>query len=391
MKVGFLGIQCGNPNLGVAALGYSVLRIMHQLLPDGAEFVLFSPDTQLVLNRVGQTLGLDGKRLVAAPIRHRHVRKLHKAMRSCDLVIDLTGGDSFSDIYGLRRLMVNLADKEMVLLSGTPLVIAPQTIGPFHGQLARPIVRHVLNNSALVFARDELSRNAATTVTRREVFVATDVALALPFDRSLYPFPATSAVRVGVNVSGLLWNGGYTKNNQFGLLADYRNYCSSLVDRLIADGLEVHLVPHVIGEQGGLNEDDVTACEQILADQPGCTMAPRFRDPVEAKSYISGLDVMIGARMHATIAAFTAGLATIPVAYSRKFAGYYSNLGYTDLVDLTELDTTSALDRTVALINDRERLRESARRSRDVADKKLVEFTGRLAEILPIPNGTSVD
>ncbi|WP_269453408.1 polysaccharide pyruvyl transferase family protein [Microlunatus phosphovorus] len=390
MRVGFLGVQCGNPNLGVAALGYSVLRIMHQLLPDAAEFVLFSPDTQSALDRVGRTLSLDGKRLVAATIRHRHIWKLHKAMRSCDLIIDLTGGDSFSDIYGLRRLMVNLADKEMVLLSGTPLVIAPQTIGPFRSRLTRPVVRHVLNNSALVFARDELSRDAAAAVTRREVVVATDVALALPFDRSLYPLPPASTVRVGVNVSGLLWNGGYTKNNQFGLLTDYRKYCSLLVDRLHADGLEVHLIPHVIGRGGSLDEDDVTACEQILANQPGCTLAPRFRDPVEAKSYIASLDVMVGARMHATIAAFTAGLATIPLAYSRKFAGYYSNLGYADLVDLTELDTASALDRTAELINDRERLQEAARRSHGVADKKLAEFTMRLAEILPAGNANSV-
>lgn len=282
----------------------------------------------------------------------------------------------------MRRLMVNLIDKLLALWSGRPLVIAPQTIGPFRQRLFLPVVRHVLNKAALVFTRDELSRDAAASLTRREVVVATDVALALPFDRGKPGLGAPSAVRVGLNVSGLLWNGGYTKDNQFGLQTDYRVYCSELVERLLSEGLEVHLVPHVVGREGGLEEDDVMACEEVVASHPRCISAPRFDNPVDAKSYIANLDVMIGSRMHATIAAFTSGVATIPVAYSRKFAGYYSNLGYPDLVDLTKLNTSAAVASTVRLVDDRLRLSLAARDCQDVAAAKLQEFTSRLADLL---------
>ena len=67
---------------------------------------------------------------------------------------------------------------------------------------------------------------------------------------------------------------------------------------------------------------------------------------MEAKSYISRMDVLIGSRMHATIASFTSGVPTIPVAYSRKFAGFFGNLDYPVLVDLAEMGTQPAIEAT---------------------------------------------
>ena len=52
---------------------------------------------------------------------------------------------------------------------------------------------------------------------------------------------------------------------------------------------------------------------------PGVVRAPNSNSPSEAKSYIAGLDFLTAARMHACIAAFSAGVPVVPVAYSRKF------------------------------------------------------------------------
>ena len=57
---------------------------------------------------------------------------------------------------------------------------------------------------------------------------AVDVAFRLPFDR---PARAADApIEIGVNVSGLLFNGGYTGGNEFGLQVDY----ADLMRRFIA-------------------------------------------------------------------------------------------------------------------------------------------------------------
>ena len=74
-------------------------------------------------------------------------------------------------------------------------------------------------------------------------------------------------------------------------------------------------------------------CEEY--GNPNIALSPLFLDPVAAKSYISGMDFFMGARMHATIAAFSSGVPVVPMAYSRKFNGLFiDTLSYLHLVDL---------------------------------------------------------
>jgi len=391
VKVGFLGIQCDTANLGLAALAYASVRIVHDLIPGKAEFVLFSINSDAELDRMRTTLQITDKVIRAVPFRHKSPRAMANSVREiadCDVVIDFTGGDSFSDIYGVKRLARKLFHKQLVLSTRTPLVLGPQTYGPLKHAVSRPWFRHVVNRAALVFTRDDLSADFLRGITRREVLVSTDVAVTLPWDPARYDLAPQARRRVAVNVSGLLWNGGYTGDNQFGLATDYRAYCHQLVTALAADGHEVHLVSHVLArpwERG--EEDDVRAAEALRVDHPDTVLAPAFASPVEAKSYIAGMDAFIGSRMHATIGAFTAGVPTIPVAYSRKFAGFFGNLGYPVVVDLTTAPTTQAVDATLAHVRDLDTLRALAAPATADAQHRIKVFSDRLALLLTAVRG----
>ena len=102
---------------------------------------------------------------------------------------------------------------------------------------------------------------------------------------------------------------------------------------------------------------------------------------MEAKSYISRMDLVIGSRMHATIAAFSVGAPTIPVAYSRKFEGMFGSLGYPAVVDLSSLDSEEAVDRVLEHVRDAERLAGLVAEGLHVAEYRLDEF-GRQAAVL---------
>lgn len=381
MRIGFLGIQCDTGNLGLAALAYSAIRIVDKAAPDGGEFVLFSINSDAELKRMRATLLID-RPIRAVPFRHKDPRAMIDSIRqiaSCDLVIDFTGGDSFSDIYGVKRLARKLFHKQLVLGTRTPLVLAPQTYGPLKHRISPPWFRHVVNRAAMVFTRDDLSAQFLRGLTRREVLVSTDVAVTLPWDDDLYDLHETAGRRVALNVSGLLWNGGYTGDNQFGLATEYRAYCDQVVSALLAEGHEVHLVSHVLARpwEAG-EEDDVRAARQVQAKHPEVVLAPTFASPVEAKSYISEMDAFIGSRMHATIAAFTAGVATVPVAYSRKFAGFFGSLGYPVLVDLTSESTQDAVASTLSHVAASEALRRLAMPANDAAQERIAVFTEHL-------------
>ena len=53
----------------------------------------------------------------------------------------------------------------------------------------------------------------------------------------------------------------------------------------------------------------------------------------------------MGARMHACIAAFSAGVPVVPMAYSRKFAGLFGAMGYDETVDCTSQSAEEILTR----------------------------------------------
>lgn len=255
-----------------------------------------------------------------------------ESLSRADIVFDIGGGDSFTDIYGAKRFLTVWGAKFRTLLAGKPLVLSPQTVGPFESAWSRRLARGVMNRAAAVVTRDAPSTAfLADLGVTSQVLEATDVAMRLPYA------PAGRGpggpVRVGLNVSGLLMNGGYTGANQFGLAVDYPALVREIIRWFVArDGVELHLVGHVQSKTQPV-EDDQRAGEALAREFPGVVCAPLFASPSEAKGYISGLDFFMGARMHATIAAFSSGVPVIPMAYSRKFAGVFDTLGYHHVAD----------------------------------------------------------
>jgi polysaccharide pyruvyl transferase WcaK-like protein len=91
---------------------------------------------------------------------------------------------------------------------------------------------------------------------------------------------------------------------------------------------------------------------------------------MEAKSYISGMDLFIGARMHATIAAISSGVPVIPFSYSRKFEGLFSSLGYPYVVQGTKWESQKAIDETIGWIDSLNVLKEEIDACKTIIDEK---------------------
>ncbi|MBS0332443.1 MAG: polysaccharide pyruvyl transferase family protein, partial [Proteobacteria bacterium] len=227
--------------------------------------------------------------------------------------------------------------------------LSPQTIGPFTRAPYRQMAAAVMSRSRAVMARDELSLAALREMApaaKGELTV--DVAFALPFeDRGAQRGGAGGPgkkVRVGVNVSGLLFKEAETGRNRFGLSVNYAELMTRFIEGLLTrPDVEVHLVPHVISPEDA--EDDDSRLADLLAQRyPQAVRAPDFASPSDAKSYISSLDFLTAGRMHACIAAFSSGTPVVPVAYSRKFTGLFQLLDYRWTLPVSGLETGAALD-----------------------------------------------
>lgn len=305
-------------------------------------------------------------------------------MRRADIMIDIGAGDSFADIYGTKRLNMQFLMKILAWAAGTPQVMAPQTIGPFTKPRSKKLARFVMNRTAVLASRDKLSTAAAADLgSKTPVIEASDVALRLPFDPPA-PRAADGPVKVGINVSGLLMQGGYTGKNEFGIKSDYPGLIEALITHFQnhAAGCEVHLVSHVIFPRSEAGEDDYTASTALAERFPGTVLAPRFESPSEAKTYIAGLDFFMGARMHACIAAFSSGVPVVPMAYSRKFEGLFGSIGYTRTVDCTSETREAIFDKITAAFEDRTTLMSEQQSALTLGREKLALYTKALGKLM---------
>ncbi len=312
---------------------------------------------------------------------------LHRTFRQCDIVFDIGGGDSFSDIYSGKRYWMMILSKMAAVAAGAPLVFSPQTIGPFHTTIARRAAVHVLQLADHVFARDELSRAVLDELGfDSKSSLSCDVAFALPFRQPERPAADAGApLKVGLNVSALLYRLHRSPHSKIRLAADYPTLIRSLMERLAKDpAIELHLVGHVIAANDpadpaeGHYEDDYSLARELQALYPGAIVAPRFASPVEAKSYIAGLDLFAGSRMHATIAAISSGTAVVPLGYSRKFSGLFGSIGYQRNVDLVQEGNDIALQKFEAALADVAAVREEAVAANAEAQRRLQKYTGFL-------------
>jgi len=259
-----------------------------------------------------------------------------KIFKEANYIFDIGQGDSFADIYGKKRFGLIDRIHKIARSKNKPYCILPQTIGPFENQSVKLEALQSVNNASVVMARDLQSYNyVKENCPDKTIKEYIDVAFFMPFEKRDF---GDQFIHVGLNVSGLLWNGGYTKNNQFGLKVDYQNLTRNIIDYFLSlKDVKLHLVGHVVGSESNV-ENDYEVSYKLYKEynfHENIILAPLFFSPIEAKSYIAGMEFFMGARMHAAIGAFSSGTAVLPLSYSRKFNGLFvDTLQYTAMGDM---------------------------------------------------------
>lgn len=289
-------------------------------------------------------------------------------LRRHDAALDLSGGDSFTDLYGPRRFDSVCAPKRLAILLRKPLILLPQTYGPFRDTGRRAEASRIVRYAARAWARDarsfEILRDLLGDTfdpTRHRLGV--DVAFRLPSIDAPRLREKLPGRFVGVNVSGLIWNNPAGARDRYLFKADYRDAVTRIVG-LLARETPVVLVPHVLSPRGHY-ESDRSAAEDLVA-----SLSPDVRanvhvcsdpaDPCEAKGLIARCDWFMGTRMHATIAGLSSGVATAAISYSDKTLGVFETCGQGSHVhDPRRLATDELVERVLASYRDRDAARAS--------------------------------
>jgi colanic acid/amylovoran biosynthesis protein len=284
-----------------------------------------------------------------------------KAIEQAKAVWDVSGGDSFTDLYGVKRFWTTMHPKLMTQEQGTPLILLPQTYGPFNDAKLRAIAVKAVQGARMAWARDQESFATLKDLlgdqfddTKHRVGV--DLAFGLPPTTPEQPILDEKAAAwlkepqgaVGLNISGLIYLDPTAAKERYGFKADYKELIHSLIRGLIERGERVILVPHVLEPKGNV-ESDPHACEQVMQ-----AMTPAEREHIsilkppytaaEVKSVLARLQWFCGTRMHSTIGALSSGVPTAAIAYSLKFRGVFETCDQSSgVVDPRSLGTDEAL------------------------------------------------
>ena len=306
----------------------------------------------------------------------------------CGAILDVSGGDSFSDIYGSHRFWSIIRPKMIANRRGIPLVLLPQTYGPFRGERERRLAAEAVLGAAMSWARDRYSFEVLTELAgvdfdpsrHRE---GVDMAFNLPRldpgsrldsevrrwieERASYPL-------LGLNISGLIALQPDKAKCQFGLRASYMDALRWFVEAVLEEfDARLLLIPHVMTPPGSIGSD-VEACRKLIEGLPSglasrIRITPTSLDECEVKWLISSTDWFCGTRMHSTIAALSSSVPTAAVAYSDKTRGVFESCGVEDqVVDPRKLDTGAVAERLLESFHNRDELSRTL--SRTIPDVK---------------------
>ena len=400
LVVTFNGAGPTTSNMGVSALYATMVSGVHRRLPEAKLHVLdtllgcrvashrLDAGSPIEVNFLGVRIGRryhrweNLKQMKLASRLGRLGSRLNpgvKVLGESACLLDVSGGDSFTDMYPDDRISLVSGVKELSLAIGTPLVMLPQTYGPFAE--SRDRAARIVRASRACWARDERSFEVLKGLLGSEFDPdrhrsGVDMAFGLvprePCAETVSEFEqfrgSDSQLVVGLNVSGLMYNNPEVTRAKYGFVADYRQTIDRFVDWVMTEtDAKILLVPHVMSTTES-QESDPAACQAVMsrvADdvQERFMISPVDVDQCEVKWLISRSDWFCGTRMHATIAGLSTCTPTATVSYSDKALGVFETCGQGgEVFDPRKLDT----DTVVAAMIDSYRRRAELKKSLEV-------------------------
>lgn len=219
------------------------------------------------------------------------------------------GGDNYCypgfEEYGVINRMIRRTGVKTVLWGCS-----------VESDMINDVMKDDLLGYELIVARESITWNAMQEIGAKTILFP-DPAFYLRTKRRELPFDENEKI-VGINISPHIMR----CENEKGLV--YNNYCEMIRYILKETDYKILLIPHVVWK----NNDDRVVNQKLYEDFNKNPRIAMIEDCSceELKYVISKCNIFIGARTHATIAAYSTGVPTLVVGYSVKAKGIARDL-----------------------------------------------------------------
>lgn len=243
-------------------------------------------------------------------LRYRFKNVLGK--NSCLWNISI-GGDNYCYESMIKDLILT---NRMFHKNGGKTVLLGCSVEPASLQ-RQDMVQDMLQYEA-IFARESITYEALKEVGVKNLYLYPDSAFTL--DTKFLPLPEGFQEKntIGINISPMIVDNEITDG------ITMKNYKALIQYILENTDMSIALIPHVVWER---NDDRKTIQElySYFKEEPR-VMQLQDSSCEELKGYISRCRFFIGARTHATIAAYSSLVPTLVVGYSVKAKGIAKDL-----------------------------------------------------------------
>lgn len=379
----FLFNHAGSKNHGCEALVRGTLNIIENS-DENTDFILSSYDPQADTVLDGVEVKAAKKRDLSLPekviavldlkINKSEVYALEKMYSpivsdasDCDICLSV-GGDTYcyGDNHEIQVLTRELKN------SGKKIVLWGASIG--EEDLTDEKLES-LGDFDAIFAREPITYELLKEKNaNKNIYLFSDPAFCMERAKIEPVEGFTRENTLGFNISPLVAKGDPKKRE----IAE--NFISSVLENTT---LKILLIPHVV-EENNNDYDFMKPIYEKFAETDRIAILPPTLNAMQYKGYIANTRFFIGARTHATIAAYSSGVPTIVLGYSVKARGIAKDIFGEEkyVLNFNSLTDSKALEKEfLKLVVDETEIRKELMRSIPLRMRSAMEAGEMLLKI----------
>jgi colanic acid/amylovoran biosynthesis protein len=290
-------------------------------------------------------------------------------------VVDISGY-IYGDPFGIRsvRRLGDWAKRWSGM--GIPLVLLPQSIGPFARDQDQEEMRRALTHVALVVARDDHSEDTVREIgTSCEIWRAPD--LAIESVRSIAARPSRGGTDRPTQPYALVLPNRQVLRKLAVTEGAYVRVLQRAAARAEADGLAVLVAAHAQG-----TDDDL--CATVASKIPGARVLT-VRSATTMVEIVRDAQIVISSRYHGLVAAFANGVPAVAVGWATKYDDLLAEFEVSWMsapIDATGVDPDGAATITGEVLDDHARIAKELVERGDVLQVRLDAMWHRVFEVL---------
>jgi len=282
-------------------------------------------------------------------------------VKRCDLVVSYSDenfkeGASFLplNVYWILTWWTMLISKTWDVLMAKyyckPVVMFPNSMGPFRTVIGQFLSRLALNSCNLILIREPVSYEIAKSLRVKTPKILTSDTTWLFESTISSTSKAVSGPRIGVSpgiYSYVFSEGGIQKQ--------VISYAEALDEAIDEFEVSVVFLPHYVS---GFRYDDLEISKMIMQKMRNKSRAAivEVEKAEEFKSFLGEMDLVISSKMHPAVLALSGYVPTLCVAYDHKQTGLFESLDMIEcVIPLSELSGRKLFSKICYVWNNRKK------------------------------------